>query len=130
MKSNQFWQQPKRIIASAVTAVFFLQAVTPAFAQRVSQTPGLFVPAPDPNVMFTLDNSTSMRSDAIPDWGSEGNYPRLWSYDGNQAATGSLTAIEYGIAHTNITLSSYERGRIANARLLRSFLRQSFVLQS
>jgi type IV pilus assembly protein PilY1 len=67
MKSLPMWHQPKRIMGAVVAGSMLLQTVTPAFAE-VSQVPGVYVPPPDANVMFTLDDSGSMTSDAIPDF--------------------------------------------------------------
>lgn len=59
-------QMRKRLVASSVTAAMLLQTVSPVFAS-VMQVPGIYFVPPDPNVMFTLDDSGSMTSDAIPD---------------------------------------------------------------
>ena len=59
--------QGKRLGALAVAGSMLLQTVVPAHA-AVSQLPGLFTTPPDANVMFTLDDSLSMLSDAIPDF--------------------------------------------------------------
>jgi type IV pilus assembly protein PilY1 len=67
MKRKNPWLQPKRICASALASVLWLQAITPAFATP-SQVPGIYQQPPTPNVMFTLDDSGSMTSDAIPDF--------------------------------------------------------------
>lgn len=59
-------RRPKRLCASALIAVLLAQAVMPAHA-FVSQVPGIFRAPPLPNVLFNLDDSGSMGSDAIPD---------------------------------------------------------------
>jgi type IV pilus assembly protein PilY1 len=69
MNPLSIWQQPKRWGAAALTGAMLVQTVSPAFA-AVAQTPGLYVPPPPPNVMFTLDDSGSMTSDVIPDFPS------------------------------------------------------------
>jgi type IV pilus assembly protein PilY1 len=56
----------KRSGASIIAATLLLQTI-PAHAV-VSQLPGLYVKPPASNVMLTLDNSGSMRSDVIPDY--------------------------------------------------------------
>jgi type IV pilus assembly protein PilY1 len=59
--------QPKRLGAMVVAGTMLMQTVGSAYA-GVSQLPGLFTTPPDANVMFTLDDSLSMLSDAIPDF--------------------------------------------------------------
>ncbi|MGY4830735.1 PilC/PilY family type IV pilus protein [Sphaerotilaceae bacterium SBD11-9] len=68
MKPTATRLQSKRMIAAIVTASMLLQTTMPVFA-TVSQLPGIFFTPPDSNVMFTLDDSGSMTSDAIPDFG-------------------------------------------------------------
>lgn len=63
------WHQPKRLVSALVTAALLLQTALPAYA-TVMQVPGIYLAPPDPNVMFSLDDSGSMTSDAIPDFGS------------------------------------------------------------
>lgn len=70
MTPKNSWHQPKRLGAAVVTATFLLQAVAPAYA-TVLQVPGIYQAPPRPNVMFTLDDSGSMTSDAIPDFVSD-----------------------------------------------------------
>ena len=80
------WHQPKRLGATAMTLALLLQTVSPAYA-AVLQVPGIYQAPPLPNVMFTLDDSGSMTSDAIPD------YPRnvagMPTNDGSSSLTGS-----------------------------------------
>ncbi|KNZ32567.1 MAG: hypothetical protein AD742_10785 [Methylibium sp. NZG] len=57
----------KRLGAMLVSGAMLLQTVLPAHAV-VSQLPGLYTTPPDANVMFTLDDSLSMLSEAIPDF--------------------------------------------------------------
>jgi type IV pilus assembly protein PilY1 len=67
MISKSKRQHAKRLGAMAVASSMLLQTAFPAYAE-VSQIPGIFVTPPDANVMFTLDDSLSMLSDAIPDY--------------------------------------------------------------
>ena len=66
--------QAKRLGAMVVAGTMLLETVGPVYA-AVSQVPGLYTTPPDANVMFTLDDSGSMQSDAIPDFinGATGN---------------------------------------------------------
>jgi len=64
---SRHWMQPKRVVAAVILEVLLAHAVFPAYA-TVSQIPGIYVPPPLPNVMYTLDDSGSMTSDAIPDF--------------------------------------------------------------
>lgn len=78
----------KRLGAALVTGSMLLQTVMPAFA-TVSQVPGLFVTPPDANVMFTLDDSLSMVSDAIPDYISD--QTGMPNADGNSTDSDALS---------------------------------------
>ncbi|HEY0819754.1 MAG TPA: hypothetical protein VGD46_13305, partial [Rhizobacter sp.] len=60
------WHRPNRLVAALTTGALLLQTVAPAYA-TVMQVPGIYLAPPNPNVMFTLDDSGSMTSDAIPD---------------------------------------------------------------
>ena len=72
------WYRPKRLGAFIVLEAFLLQAMAPAFAAStgytgvISQLPAAYVSPPSPNVMFTLDDSLSMYSNAIPDFLTDG----------------------------------------------------------
>ena len=68
MKIQQQRHAPKRLVAALVTGAMLLQTAVPAYA-TVMQVPGIYLPPPSPNVMFSLDDSGSMTSDAIPDFG-------------------------------------------------------------
>jgi type IV pilus assembly protein PilY1 len=74
MKRKSAAQTYKRVGAGAVIAAMLAQsavpayAVSPGYAGFVSQVPGVYTAPPDPNVMFTLDDSASMLSDAVPDY--------------------------------------------------------------
>lgn len=74
MKFKSPWLRPKRLGSLIVIEALLAQAITPAYAVStgyagtVSQLPGGFIKPPDTNVMFTLDDSLSMHSDAIPDY--------------------------------------------------------------
>jgi type IV pilus assembly protein PilY1 len=65
-------REAKRLGAMAVAAILLLDTVMPVYANTVSQLPGLYVTPPDANVMFTLDDSGSMQSDALPDFSLTG----------------------------------------------------------
>ena len=67
MTSQSKPHRAQRAGAIAMSASLLLQTVLPAHAV-VSQNPGLYSNPPDANVMFTLDDSGSMLSDAIPDF--------------------------------------------------------------
>jgi type IV pilus assembly protein PilY1 len=109
MKSTATRLQPKRILAAALAVTMLLQTSVPAFA-AVSQLPGIFYTPPDSNVMFTLDDSGSMRSDAIPDFpaavpgmpqndgsaplnGYGSKFPSMW-----KSGTSYLTPLYYSSA--------------------------------
>jgi type IV pilus assembly protein PilY1 len=74
MKFKSPWLRPKRLGSLIVIEALLAQAITPAYAVStgytgtVSQLPGGYIKPPDTNVMFTLDDSLSMHSDAIPDY--------------------------------------------------------------
>jgi len=74
MKTKSPWFRPKRLGSLIVIEALLAQAITPAYAVSpgytgtVSQLPGGYIKPPDTNVMFTLDDSLSMHSDAIPDY--------------------------------------------------------------
>lgn len=77
MNRTPFWFARKRLGSLAVISAMLTQAVGPAFAYSsavpgyagvMSQLPGIYVTPPDPNVMFTLDDSGSMLADNIPDF--------------------------------------------------------------
>jgi type IV pilus assembly protein PilY1 len=67
----------RRTVSSLVIFSMLLETAAPAFAKStgydgfVTQTPGIYTLPPDVNVMFTLDDSGSMRSEAIPDYSLE-----------------------------------------------------------
>ena len=60
------WHHPRRWGSAVLVWALMAQMLVPAHAY-VSQLPGAFTAPPDPNVMFTLDDSSSMWSDVIPD---------------------------------------------------------------
>jgi type IV pilus assembly protein PilY1 len=122
MTSTSIWRQPKRLGALTVSGAMLLQAAAPVHA-AVSQSPPTYVLQPDPNVMFTLDDSNSMVSDAIPDYISDragmledGNssavsgfgarFPNMW---GN--GSGYLAANYYNI---NNAIARYLRSSAGN----------------
>jgi len=65
---------PRRTVSNLIIFSMLVQTAAPAFATStgytgyVTQTPGIYTLPPDVNVMFTLDDSGSMRSEAIPDF--------------------------------------------------------------
>lgn len=61
----------KRLIVWTIASTTMLQATVPAYA-TVSQLPALYAAPPDVNVMFTLDDSGSMRAEGIPDFAQSG----------------------------------------------------------
>ncbi len=67
MKTKPDRRQAKRLGAMVVAGTMLLQTVGPVYAV-VSQLPGLYTAPPEPNVMFTLDDSGSMQADAVPDF--------------------------------------------------------------
>ena len=87
------WHHPRRWGSAVLVWALMAQMLVPAHAY-VSQLPGAFTAPPDPNVMFTLDDSRSMWSDVIPDLrserdslagipgiGNEQQFPEMWSKD-------------------------------------------------
>jgi len=95
MQTNQSnRRRAKRLGAMAVAGVMLLDTVIPAHA-TVSQLPGLYVTPPDANVMYTLDDSLSMLSDAIPDVNRanqmESNALKMPNYDGNDNNSDALS---------------------------------------
>lgn len=66
MKKTSIWRQPKRLVALTMSGAMLMPGGMPAYA-AVSQSPPTYVVQPDPNVFFTLDDSNSMLSEAIPD---------------------------------------------------------------
>lgn len=75
----------RRLVGSLLLGSMLLQAgpayaVSSNYAGFVSQLPGVYATPPDVNVMFTLDDSGSMRSDAIPDIpsGNAAGMPTSW----------------------------------------------------
>ena len=66
MKNTRLRLQLKRLGAKVMVGAMLMETIGPAFA-AVSQVPALYITPPSTNVMFTLDDSGSMYSDAIPD---------------------------------------------------------------
>ena len=87
MKSQTPWHHPKRWGSAVVVWALMAQMVMPAHA-FVSQLPGVYTTPPDVNVMFTLDDSGSMYSEAIPDYAS--NLTPNLKNDGPSAALPGL----------------------------------------
>lgn len=83
------WYQHKRLGSLAVVWTLLAQAsvpahavstATPGYAGFVSQLPGVYTKPPDPNVMFTLDDSGSMRDETIPDSSAADNvHQNMWN---------------------------------------------------
>lgn len=118
MTSKHAWHHPKRLSATAIAAVFLLQTLSPAYA-TVLQVPATYQPPPAPNVMFTLDDSGSMSSDAIPDFSTnEAGMPTnddSSSLPGFRARFPGMWKQSTGYWHT-----TYYRSDNAIARYLRS----------
>jgi len=84
----------RRTLSSVLAVAMLTEAVTPAYA-FVNQLPGVYTTPPEVNVMFTLDDSGSMRSDAIPDYrptntntfwaGVPRDKPSTYGYEGSNA---------------------------------------------
>lgn len=83
----------RRTLSSVLAVAMLTEAVTPAYA-FVNQLPGIYTTPPEVNVMFTLDDSGSMRSDAIPDYRP---YPTNTFWDGVPRTVRST----YGQENTN-----------------------------
>jgi type IV pilus assembly protein PilY1 len=67
MNRQHAWHHPTRWGSAVLVWALMAQMVVPAQA-FVSQLPGAYTTPPDVNVMFTLDDSGSMYSEAIPDY--------------------------------------------------------------
>jgi type IV pilus assembly protein PilY1 len=66
MKTQRNTRRGRRVGPALVAAMMLMQTMLPAYA-TVSQLPAIYTKPPDANVMFTLDDSSSMWSDAVPD---------------------------------------------------------------
>jgi type IV pilus assembly protein PilY1 len=80
----------RRASAHLMIGAMLVQTVAPAFA-TVSQLPGLYITPPPANVMFTLDDSLSMLSDAIPDFIAD--QVGMPNADGNSQPSDALTGV-------------------------------------
>lgn len=83
MQATPFWFTRQRLGATSLIWLMFAQAgsayaVSSSYAGFVSQTPAIYTTPPDVNVMFTIDDSTSMRDETIPDDG-DGIGHSMWS---------------------------------------------------
>ncbi len=90
------WHHPRRWGSAALVWALMAQMAVPAHA-FVSQLPVAFTAPPDPNVMFTLDDSGSMHADVIPDLPDAAglpagvdSWPVMWS-----SGTGFLNIAYY-----------------------------------
>lgn len=140
MKSKSPWFRPRRLLSLIVIEALLAQMVTPAFAASpgysgtVSQLPGGFITPPDTNVMYTLDDSLSMYSDAIPDFLTTGgidlsNMPALDVSNSLNGLINGLAAQFPGMWRANseyLTAKYYDgdpaatTGQIRIARYMRS----------
>ncbi|HEX5634077.1 MAG TPA: hypothetical protein VFX50_12650, partial [Gemmatimonadales bacterium] len=91
-----------------------------SYAGFVSQLPGVYTTPPDPNVMFTLDDSGSMLSDAIPDipGGNAAGMPT--SGASNALGVNGATWPAMWKAGSDYLSTDYYRSTSAVARYLRS----------
>ncbi len=115
-KANRL--QAKRVVASLVSAGLLMQSFLPVYAAPL-QVPGIYLAPPDPNVMFTLDDSGSMQSDSIPDILSDrAGLPT----NANSNALDQTNATYPGMwkANSDYLTTQYYRSDIAAARYLRS----------
>ncbi len=128
MTTTQNGSRAKRWIASSIAATFLLQSLTPAFAQQVpSQVPGIFLPPPASNVMFTLDDSGSMQADVIPDFSLEGvSYEGRPTENNNNSRYNGINAYPnmWGSSSTYLTRAFYGYGS-ANQNALSRYMRSS-----
>jgi type IV pilus assembly protein PilY1 len=107
MKTAPRWFHPKRLGPLIVLEAMLAQAVTPAFAVStgysgtMSQLPAAFITPPEANIMFTLDDSLSMHSDAIPDFlatnaaGNAVNLSNMPSTDASNATAPEITGATF-----------------------------------
>ena len=130
MKRQASLPHPKRTGLVAVLWAMLAQTVIPAHAVStgytgfVSQIPSVYTTPPDVNVMFTLDDSGSMRSDAIPDFSLDsvsytGVPPDDDSIYPNGAASGVAYLNMWGANSSYLSISLY-RSNNAIARYTRS----------
>lgn len=108
----------KRICAAILVVSFQLQALTVAQA-AVSQLPALYTSPPDSNVMFTLDDSGSMVSDAIPDFNTNDHNLLTDIGSGFFPNDGSKLPNMWGGASGYLSFTFYNENNAA-ARYLRS----------
>lgn len=82
----------KRWGALAVAGSMLLQSALPAYA-TVSQVPGLYSAPPDSNVMLTLDDSSSMEDETIPD-DYDGIGHSMWSANWASSTMGNTFKLQ------------------------------------
>jgi type IV pilus assembly protein PilY1 len=87
------WHHPKRCSSAILVCALMAQMAVPAHA-FVSQLPGVYTTPPDVNVMFTLDDSGSMYSEAIPDYPQ--NVPGMLGDDASGALGGLGATNNFG----------------------------------
>lgn len=115
----------RRVVATTVATAMLLQLVSPAYA-TVMQLPGIYLAPPNPNVMFTLDDSGSMQSDAIPDMLDDASTAVQENAgllaDGNSNALGQSNTTFPGMwkANSGYLNTNFYRSDRAVARYLRS----------
>jgi type IV pilus assembly protein PilY1 len=97
-------QTKRRLLAAFVAEVLLLQTMMPAHGQ-VLQTPGIYIEPPNPNIMFTLDDSGSMQADALPDF-DKFLSPTSYDYSGLPASNAS-TVFYYNSGATNRNRYAY-----------------------
>ena len=119
MTSSPFTRRIKRPVAASIATALVLQALVPTAYAQVSQVPGIYIAPPRPNVVFTLDDSGSMTSDVIPDFGTNVNGMPT---DNNSAALSGFGSRFPGMWRTGSAYltSTYYRSDNQFARYLRS----------
>jgi len=83
MRPTDFWFTRRRLGATGLIWLMFAHAgsafaASPRYAGFVSQSPAIYTAPPDVNVMLTLDDSSSMRDETMPD-DSDGVGASMWS---------------------------------------------------
>ena len=122
MNQPSNWHQPKRVVGFFVAGSVLLQAAMPAYAV-VGQLPGVYVAQPDANVMYTLDDSGSMSSDAIPDFLTAGGISLAdMPTNANSNSQNQAGAASPGMwrANSDYLSTKYYQSTNAIARYLRS----------
>jgi type IV pilus assembly protein PilY1 len=110
----------KQMLAALLAGCVLMQSALPAYG-AVSQLPGVYVSQPDPNVMFTLDDSLSMLSDAIPDFIGATNQAGMPNDSDSEAVSGWGARFPdmWGSGSAYLSIAYYQSSN-AIARYLRS----------